>query len=352
MSYKPDATCLISRITIALLLFWLPAAGQYNFNPIDEQLDRSKKLFGNGVIMLVHKDDSLIYKKETGEDFSAKIAGPVGSVSQWIAAATIMSFVDQGKLKLDDPVAKYLPVFGKYAKSYLTIRHCMSNTTGIESEPGKVGKVFGGRRKFATLEEEVNAIAAREIANNPEKEFHFGGFGINIAARVVEVIGKKSFDRLAQERITRPLKMRGTTFTDENGGAVNPSSGARSSANDLINFLVMILNDGKFEGKQVLSEKALEEMQTIQFAGLPVKYKPEEATGFEFGLGNWILGKDAPDKPGIILFPGSNGTWGIVDRCKKYAAVIYAKKAADELKQRTFLDLKASIDEQVPGNCN
>ena len=352
MSYKPDATCLISRITIVLMLFWLPVSGQYNFSSLDEQLERSTKLLGGGVIMLVHKDDSLIYKKEVGEDFSAKIAAPVGTVSQWIAAATVMTFVDQGKLRLDDPVAKYLPVFGKYAKGYLTIRHCLSNTTGIESEPGKVGKVFGGRRKFATLEDEVNAIAAKEISDNPEKEFYFGNFGINIAARVVEVIGKKSFDRLAQEKITRPLRMRTTSFTDVNGGAVNPSSGARSSANDMMNFLVMILNDGKFEGKQVLSEKALEEMQTIQFAGLPVKYKPEEATGFDFGLGNWIMDKDAPDKPGTILFPGSNGTWGIVDRCRKYAAVILAKKAAEEVKQRTFIDLKAGIEEQVPGTCN
>ncbi|RYY31558.1 MAG: class A beta-lactamase-related serine hydrolase [Chitinophagaceae bacterium] len=351
MSYKPDATCLMSMITIVVLLFWLPATSQYNFNGLDAQLERSKKLFGGGVVMMVHKDDSLIYKKEIGEAFNAKTATPAGTVSQWIAAATVMTFVDQGKLKLDDPVAKYLPVFGKYAKGYLTIRHCLSNTTGIESEPGKVGKVFGGRRKFATLEEEVNAIAAKEISNNPEKEFHFGNFGINIAARVVEVIGKKSFDRLAQERITRPLKMRVTSFTDENGGAVNAAAGARSSANDLMSFLIMILNDGRFEGKQILSEKALEEMHTIQFAGLPVKYKPEEATGFDFGLGNWLIDKDTPDAPGIIVFPGSTGTWGIVDRCRKYVAVIFVKKAADEAKQKTFLDLKNGIEEQLPGNC-
>ncbi len=352
MSYKPCAACLISRITLAFLLFWLPASSQYNFNSLNDQLERAKKPFGGGVVMLVHKDDSLVYKKEIGEDFTAKLAMPIGSVSQWLAAATVMTFVDQGKLKLDDPVAKYLPVFGKYAKGYLTIRHCLSNTTGIESETGKMGKVFGGRRKFATLEEAVNAIAAKEISNNPEKEFHFGSFGIDIAARVVEVIGKKSFDRLVQEKITRPLKMRATSFTDENGGAVNPAGGARSSANDLINFLSMILNDGKFEGKQILSPKSLSEMQTIQFAGLPVKYKPEEANGFDFGLGNWILDKPAPDKPGIILFPGSTGTWAIVDRCRKYAAVIVPKKAGEEAKQNIFLDLKSGIEAQFTAVCD
>ncbi len=302
--------------------------------------------------MMVHKDDSLIYKKELGEDFTAKLGAPIGSAGQWIAAATVMTFVDQGKLRLDDPVSKYLPIFGKYAKSYLTLRHCLSNTTGIEAEPGKVGRVFGGRRKFATLEEEVNAIAAKEIATNPEKEFHYGNLGIHIAARVVEVIGKKSFDRLVQERMTRPLKMRATSFTDENGGAVNPALGARSSANDYMNFLVMILNNGQFEGKQVLSAKALEEMETIQFKGLPVKFKPEEAAGFDYGLGNWLLEKDTPDKPGIIVAAGSTGTWGIVDRCRKYAAVVFVKKATEDAKQPLYLDLKSAIETEVPRLCN
>jgi CubicO group peptidase (beta-lactamase class C family) len=333
------------------MLIWLPSRGQYDFSDLDAQLQRSQKQLGNNVVALVYKDDSLIYKKELGEYFTAKIAAPVGTGGQWLAAATIMTFVDQGKLKLDDPVAKYLPIFGKYAKGYLTIRHCLSNTTGIETEKGKIGKLLGGKRKFATLEEEVDAIAGKEIANNPEKEFHMGNLGINIAARVVEVIGKKSFDRLAQERIIRPLKMRGTSFTDENGGAVNPALGARSSANDYLNFLVMIRNKGKFEGKQILSEKSIEEMQTPQFVGLPQVYIPKEAMSFTYGIGTWIMEKNADGKSTAVGYPGSTGTWAFIDECRKYAAVIFVKKASDEILQRVYLDFKAGIDEQVKSDC-
>jgi len=329
------------------MLFWLPASSQYDFSSLDARLGRYQKQLGNNVVALVFKDDSLIYKKELGEYFTAKISAPVGTLGKWIAAATIMTFVDQGKIKLDDPVSKYLPIFSKYAKGYLTIRHCLSNTTGIESEKGKLSKVLGGKRKFSSLEEEVDAIAAKEISNNPEKEFHYGNLGMNIAARVVEVIGKKSFDRLAQERIIRPLKMRATSFTDENGGAVNASLGAKSTANDYLNFLVMILNNGNFQGKQIVSEKSVNEMQTQQFIGLPVTYSPPEAAGFSYGLGTWIIEKDGDNKTTIVGYPGSTGSWAIVDKCRKYAAIFFLKKAGEDVQQKLYLDLKADIDEQV-----
>src|SRR5688572_19723521 len=142
MSRKLSSTCLICRLACLFMLFWLPASSQYDFTELTDQLKRSQKQLGNGAVTLVFKDDSLIYKKEIGEDFNAKTAAPIASASQWIAAATIMTFVDQGKLKLDDPVAKYLPIFTRYAKGYLTIRHCLSNTTGIESEKGKISKLI------------------------------------------------------------------------------------------------------------------------------------------------------------------------------------------------------------------
>ena len=81
----------------------------------------------------------------------------------------------------------------------------------------RVGRLLT-RKKFATLEEEVNAIAAKEISTNPGEEFYYGNMGLNIAGSVLEVITKKSFDRLIQERLLRPLKMRATNFVNDDGG--------------------------------------------------------------------------------------------------------------------------------------
>ena len=339
MSYKSRTLCLKSSVLSVLLLICLQGFNQFNFSEVDQALIKNQKALGNNVVALIWKD-SLLYKKEFGEYFTAKSAAPILSSSNWIAVATIMTFVDQGKLNLDDPVTKYIPAFGKYAKAYLTIRHCLSQTTGVENDQGKLLRILS-KKKFNTLEEEVNALAAKEISNNPGQEFHYGAIGINIAARVVEIIGKKGFDRLASERIIRPLKMRGTNFTDENGLAVNPSLGARSTANDYLNFLIMLLNKGVFDGKKILSEQSIDEMQKMQFPSLPVKYKPAQMNGFSYGMGEW-----AQDDAGGTVFtaPSLTGIWPLIDRTRGYAVVLFTSTILPEEKKEIFWSVKESID--------
>lgn len=329
----------VYSISVILLLFLQAANGQYNLAGLDDYLQRNQKSLGNKIAILIHKDGKIAYQKNIGE-FNAKTQVPVDGAANWLTAALVMTFVDQGKLSLDDPVSKYLPVFDKYMKSYVTVRHCLSHTTGIE----KLGRVLP-RNKYTTLEEEVNAIAAKEISNNPGQEFYYGNIGLNIAGRVLEVISKKNFDRLIQERLLRPLKMRATNFVDEKGGAVNPSAGARSTANDYMNFLSMLLNKGMFEGKQILSPEAIAEMQKPQQSGLPVKYVPKEMQGFQYGLGQWIVDTDGKS---AVTSPSLTGTWPFIDLCRNYACIILVEKPLKEYKKQTFLQLKDIIDEQIP----
>ena len=185
--------------------------------------------------------DTLVYKKLVGEDMSLNTQVPIGCESAWLTAALTMTFVDQGKLDLDDPVAKYLPVFGTYAKSYLTIRHCLANVTGIEPEKSGVQKFFQ-KNKFAMLEDEVNAIAKREIKNNPAEVFYYNHYGSNIVGRVLEIVGKKGFDRLMMDRIFRPCGMKRSSFASDM--AVNPFNGAVSTPADFIKFQAMLLSGG------------------------------------------------------------------------------------------------------------
>ena len=330
------------------LLFFQPLFSQYDFSGIDQLLTKNQKMLGNNVVALVWKDGKIIYQKELG-DFNAKTQAPIASASKWLTAALVMTFVDQGKLNLDDPISKYIPIFNKYMKSYLTVRHCLSQTTGIERDSRLVAKLTE-RKKFESLEEEVNAIAAKEINNNPGKEFFYGGYGLNIAARVCEIIGKKSFDRLIQERITRPLKMKGTNFTNESGGAINPSGGAQSTANDYMNFMVMLLNKGMFEGKKILSEESIAEMQKDQVGNLPIKYAPQVAAGYTYGLGEWILEKDNAGKGIVIACPGLFGTWPYIDKCRNYAAIIFVKSILGEQKKELAMQFKSEV-ETVVGEC-
>lgn len=321
----------------------------YNFDDVDKRLDIAKKELGGGAVVMVYKDGKIVYKKDVSPEFTTKTAVPIGVSSQWLTAALVMTFVDEGKISLDDKVSKYLPIFKTYGKGYITIKNCLNNFTGIESSSG-IGSFF--EKKYATLEDLVNSYANKhEIQTNPGTEFRFSPIGLNIAARICEVIGakNKSFDRLMLERIIRPLAMRSTTFYSEK--AINPSSGASSSAVDYINFMTMMMNKGVFNGKQVLSEKSVAEMQTIQTTPELVKYAPDAAKGYSYGLGEWIQEVDSQGNPAVISSPSFTGTLPYIDKCHGYACIFLVKEALSDSKQKIYTGIIQAIDETIGGEC-
>ena len=263
MSYKDHQTCRRFRLFIPSLLFCLGLQAQSNFDAVDQLLKQNQKTLGN-FVALAWKDGKPVYQKQSNPDFTAKAQAPIGAAGNWMTAALVMTFVDEGKLSLDDKVTKYIPMFAKYSKGYITIRNCLTHTTGVR---GEAGVRIETKSKFESTEDMVNNYASKhDIVTNPGTEFFYSEIGPNIVARVLEVVGKKPFDRLMMERIIRPCKMKATTFTSDDGGAINASGGGKSTANDYLNFLQMLINKGQFEGKRVLSEKAVEEMETGQFA--------------------------------------------------------------------------------------
>lgn len=349
MAQNIQSNCLKFMLALSFLLLCLVSKSQYNFSNVDALLNANQKTLGKDFATVVFKDGKIIYQKSAGE-FNIKTQAPIASCSKWLTAALIMTFVDEGKISLDDKVSTYLPIFATYGKAYITIRNCLCHETGITDNQHTIAKIIE-RRKFESLEEEVNSFAKKEIAANPGTTFFYGGIGLNIAARVVEVVGKKNFGILMRQRIFGPLNMKHTTF-DGDADALNPSGGAVSTAEDYINFLSMILNKGTFNGKRILSEAAIEKMQTPQTPGIPKKYTPKVAEGFEYGLGEWIQEMDDKGNSTVVSCPGLFGTWPFVDKCRGYAGIVFVKSLISEQKKELYLDIKKSIDEQIVSTCN
>jgi CubicO group peptidase (beta-lactamase class C family) len=348
MTVKIHLFCVKVSAVLIFLLFFQCLNAQYNFVQLDKKLDASKKEFGGAVVTLIYKDGKLIYQKAIGE-FTAKTQAPIVSSSQWLTAALVMSFVDQGKLSLDDKVSKFIPLFAKYSKGYITIRDCLSHMTGIEADPNILKKLME-HRSFSTLEDEVIDFASKkDIQTNPGLEFRYSNIGLNIAGRIVEIVGRRGFEQLMQERITRPLMMRNTSFSSFD--AVNPSSGAISTANDYMNFLVMILNKGEFNGKRILSEKSINEMHTLRTNSSTIKLTPKMTEGFNFGLGEWIQDTDENGKATVVSSPGLFGTWPFVDICRGYACIVFPSGLLKDAQRGLYKEIKSVIDEQVAANC-
>jgi len=362
-----------SKATNVELVPFGKANAQHDFKKLDAWLAAHTDEMGGRTYLMIYQNNHVVYShgvsqlnqrqkmldrfvaKKQGksadlDDYTPAMRQPIASCSKWLSAALVMTFVDEGKLSLDDKVTQYIPLFGKYMKGYITIRNCLTHTTGIKTDGDDGTRVL--RNKSGTLEDEVNTYASKkDIGTNPGTEFFYSNLGPNIAARVLEVISKKSFDRLMMERIIRPCKMKGTSFTNQEGGATNAAGGARSTANDYINFLTMLMDKGMYEGKRVLSEKAVEEMEKAQFGGLPVRSVPKTLQGahFTYGLGNFILdGESAGGAPALIC-PSLLMTASIIDQCRKYAAILVVEKPEEEQKKALFFSMKNLIDEAIGG---
>lgn len=345
MSYKFTSICLKCSLLGLFLLFLQPLRAQNNWSELDQQLQAGQQSLGTDVVVMLWKDDTLAYKKELG-GFNSKTQAPLGGSSKWLTIALVMIFVEEGKISLDDKVNKWLPEFERYNKNYITLRQCLSHFTGIEDE----GKKLFQRRKFASLEEEVDAYAARQIRTNPGEDFWYGNIGLNVAARVLEIVSRKKFDVLIKQRLLTPLEMRRTTFGTLDGSAVNPSTGALSTPDDYIHFLAMLLNKGKYKDKQVLSEASINTLLQVHAQKAQISYAPPAAAGLNYALGGWAV-KEKEGKATVLANPGFTGTWPVVDFCRGYAYLIYVKEPLDNEKAGIYFDLKRTIDKQLPGTC-
>ena len=141
------------KVSLALcfMLFLQFAHAQYDFSALDSKLEASKKELEGHVVAMIYKDGKVIYQKAIGTDFNAKVQAPIASASKWLTAALVMVYVDEGRIALDDKVSKYLPIFSKYSKGYITIKDCLSHLTGIESDPIRNLKEMLNRKKYSLI---------------------------------------------------------------------------------------------------------------------------------------------------------------------------------------------------------
>jgi CubicO group peptidase (beta-lactamase class C family) len=188
----------------------------------------------------------------------------------------------------------------------------------------------------------------------PGTDFWYGNIGLNIAGRILEIISKKKFEELIKEKLFTPLDMTKTTFNDPKGYPANPSGGAQSTADDYMKFLVMLMNKGKYNGQQILSENAAEQMMQVQDKPEQIKYAPKAAEGFTYALGSWVVEQVMEHdnkKAEALASPGLFGTWPMIDFCRGYAYIVFVKNFLGEEKADEHLALKKIIDAQIPSGC-
>jgi CubicO group peptidase (beta-lactamase class C family) len=332
---------IITIILVYFLLLPLPRVmAQYNFTDVENVFNLKRQVLGGNICVLILKDHEVVYTYHRGR-YNENTPDLIASCSKWLTAALVMTFVDEGKLSVDDAVCKYLPEFATGGREKILIRHCLSHTTGIQSERITIASLRE-RKQFASLREEVESFAAKPMVGEPGTIFAYSNIGLNIAGRILEVISGKDFESLFQERIALPLGMTVTTF--EGKQAINPSGSARSTASDYLKFLEVMLHNGNYHGKQIISEQSVAAMQVSQTSGSKVLYAPKQGEGLEYAFGEWIHQKDEKGQGIILSSPGLFGTFPYINRAGNYAVIVFVKNIRIKKRKETYAAIQSAIE--------
>ncbi len=220
----------------------------YNF------LRSHSKDYDNDLMVYVGRKDTTEFCFRMGQ-YNADTRLPIMSASKAVTAAVIMSIVESGKLKLDDKVSKYIPSFGNEKKD-ITLRQLMSHTSGILVESR-----FDSRSDL-TLAQNVDSIALRTaLLFAPGKQAQYGSVAYGVVARVAEVVEKKTWAQIFQERIGSKCSMKDVVYSPDHPLNPEPGYGIVCSMNEYLRFLTMIYNKGTYNGVRVLTEESIAIME-------------------------------------------------------------------------------------------
>jgi CubicO group peptidase (beta-lactamase class C family) len=241
----------------------------------------------------------------------------IASVSKPIASTILASLVGQGKISWDDKVADLEPDFklsSPETTREVTIRDFLSHRSGLATESGDLLEDLGYSRP--------NILYRMRYLPLPgvfRKTYAYSNFGYTTGAIAAATKIGKPWETIAQEQLYGPLGMTSTSsrFSDYedrankaalhimiDGQPINrfvreadaeaPAGGVSSSARDLAQWVRLQLNEGKWNGKQLIDASALAEThkpQVCRVAEDPAK--PNVCPGDQYyGLG-WDVGKDA-----------------------------------------------------------
>lgn len=299
-------------LALGLALAARPAAAAVPPAGLDARLDAILARGAPGVSVLVYRNGDLLYRMDRGQ-IAPGDRLPVASASKWMAAALVMTVVDEGRLSLDEPIGRRLPEF-QGPSGEITLRQLLSYTAG---QGGLLGMSDILQDSGLTLADSAARIGARPQADPPGAVFRYGGPSLQVAGALVEQATGRRWADLFDERIARPLGLTSTTWGHPLRPNLDPArvsnpnlqGGVYTTAEDYGRFLGMIAGGGAAGGRRILSEAAVAEMERVQTAGRPMAYKPPGISDLEaYDLGNWCE-VAAPD--GVCLMASSPGAFGV-----------------------------------------
>jgi CubicO group peptidase (beta-lactamase class C family) len=350
-----------------------------------------------GAVAAVARRGKIVYlepvglqSRETREPMTERSLFRIYSMTKAVTSVAVLMLADDGKLRLGDPVSKYLPEFKQVMVQdggagaprrparEITVQDLLLHTSGLSHRTSELYRKLQVRSRSIALPQFVVNITKAPLLEDPGTRFRYSE-ATTVLGRVVEVIAKQSFDTFVVSRILQPLGMSDTSFWVEGDarqrlatvyqrpqdGAMAPiemeevpftekpalmegAVGLVSTAEDFMRFSQMLLNKGELNGVRLLKAETAASM-TVN--ALPDAVLKDRGGNIGWGLGNVdvIVG---PGSRGYLTsigeygWDGSAGTFFAVDPSKELVVILMTQNLPanpDGLRQK----FKAAIVQSI-----
>lgn len=293
-----------------------------------------------GAVVVVGQGDAVHFRKVYGHRALMPAAEPMtmdtvfdlASLTKVVATTSaVMMLVEDGRIRLSDPVAQYIPDFARYGKDRVTIRHLLIHMSGLRPDVDLADPWVGHDEAIRLANEEV-------LMAPPGRRFIYSDIGFFLLADIVARVSGQPFETFVADRLFRPLGMTDTMFlppaslrdriaptevctpygwpcagpgaamlrgtvhdpTARRMGGVAGHAGLFGTANDLVRFARMLLRGGELDGVRVMSPLTVARMTTAA--------TPEGEANVR-GLG-WDMDSSYSANRGELLPVGSFGHTG------------------------------------------
>ena len=373
---RPLARFALLGLLAASVLSPAPARAQDKFSAIPVRMQEfvNQGEISGAVTLVATKEDVLhlgaVGQSDlaTGRKMKTDDLFWIASMTKPMTAVAAGMLVDDGKLKFDDPVEKYLPEFRNLqvvqeqagsqvlvpAMRPITLRDLLTHTSGMGE--------YVTTNPHWTLAEMGKSIAREPLKFQPGTRWSYSTAGIDTVGRVVEVAGGMPFARFMQQRLFRPLEMKNTTFwltpaqlkrfatnyqRNEQTGKLEPAtiyymyggavtdqarpplggSGLFSTAEDVAKFYQMLLGGGAYGGSRILKYETVSELTRTQTGQLKAGFLPGTVWGLGFCLVRKPEGVTAVLSRGTFGHGGAHGTQSWMDPQRGFIYIMMIQRA-------------------------
>ena len=335
---------------------------------------------------VVHHEAHGLMDIESNKPMTRNALFRLASSTKPVTAAAVLMVLEEGKLKLTDPVAKYIPEFKdsrvaiaaarapvpmsdqaaageKYytvpANRDVTILDLLTHASGLASggiTAPEYQKLAQARKPTDTLSDFIPRLAVLPLDFQPGTEWRYSGqAAFDTLARIVEIVSGMSFDQFLKQRLFEPLGMRNTWFsvpeTETSRRATiyrrtakglekvtsspvfsatsyfSGAGGLTSTAEDYLLFAQMLCNGGELNGRRILSPWTVDTMLSNNVGDRFNGQSGRPPKGVGFGLGGEVVVNAVEAglrKPtGSYGWDGAFGTYWWVNRKELMVAVFF-----------------------------